>query len=80
MGTSDGAEFQYLTDTLRGSSGSPVLNDEWEVVGLHRASRTLPENVYLKGEMIRYNNLGVRMHAIVRHLPNALRDEIVAAQ
>ena len=58
----------------------PVLNDEWEVVGLHRASRTLPENVYLKGEMIRYNNLGVRMHAIVRHLPNALRDEIVAAQ
>jgi endonuclease G len=80
VGTSDAAEFQYLTDTLRGSSGSPVLSDEWQVVGLHRASRTLPEKVYLKGEMIRYNNVGVRIHAVIRHLPGALRDEIVAAQ
>ena len=28
----------YSTDTDRGSSGSPVLNDQWELVGLHRAS------------------------------------------
>ncbi|WP_438032113.1 trypsin-like peptidase domain-containing protein [Sorangium sp. So ce204] len=26
---------QYLTDTLRGSSGSPVCNELWEVVALH---------------------------------------------
>lgn len=25
----------YLTDTLRGSSGSPVFNSDWEVVALH---------------------------------------------
>jgi len=80
VGTTGEAEFQYLTDTLPGSSGSPVFNDQWQVVGLHRASRTLPEKVYLKGEMIRYNNLGVRIHAIVGHLPAALRNEILAAQ
>jgi V8-like Glu-specific endopeptidase len=26
---------QYLTDTLPGSSGAPVFNDEWQVVALH---------------------------------------------
>ena len=28
----------YATDTDHGSSGSPVLNDQWELVGLHRSS------------------------------------------
>lgn len=27
----------YTTDTQRGSSGSPVTNDKWEVIALHRA-------------------------------------------
>src|SRR5438093_33721 len=30
--------LQYDTDTLRGSSGSPVFNDQWETVALHHAS------------------------------------------
>lgn len=29
---------QYLTDTQEGSSGSPVLNADWDVVALHRCS------------------------------------------
>jgi endonuclease G, mitochondrial len=72
-------EFCYLTDTLPGSSGSPVFNDDWLVVGLHRASQTLPEKVYMKGETIKYNNVGIRIHAILRDLPAALRAEIAAA-
>lgn len=28
----------YVTDTQHGSSGSPVFNDRWELVGLHRRS------------------------------------------
>lgn len=38
-----GAQFvQYLTDTLPGSSGSPVFNDHWEVIALHHAGGDLP--------------------------------------
>ena len=79
VGIKDGGEFHYLTDTLPGSSGSPVFNDDWLVVGLHRASQTLPEKVYMKGETIKYNNVGTQIHAILRHLPAALRAEIAAA-
>jgi len=28
----------YISDTEHGSSGSPVFNDDWEVIALHRAS------------------------------------------
>lgn len=30
--------FHYLTDTEPGSSGSPVFNDDWEVVALHHSA------------------------------------------
>lgn len=36
VGCSD-SRVQYLTDTLPGSSGSPVFNSNWEVVALHHA-------------------------------------------
>lgn len=36
----DGHKIFYLTDTEKGSSGSPVLNDDWKVVALHHAGRT----------------------------------------
>lgn len=32
---SDGRVLQYWTDTEHGSSGSPVFNDRWEIIGLH---------------------------------------------
>ena len=35
--------IQYLTDTLPGSSGSPVFNSSWEVVALHHAGGTLSD-------------------------------------
>lgn len=34
---------QYLTDTEPGSSGSPVFNDQWEVVALHYRGGELAE-------------------------------------
>lgn len=38
--------IQYVTDTLPGSSGSPVFNDKWEVVGVHHAGGTLPMDAH----------------------------------
>jgi endonuclease G len=35
--------LHYMTDTSPGSSGSPVFNDEWEVVALHHASREISD-------------------------------------
>jgi V8-like Glu-specific endopeptidase len=35
--------IQYLTDTLPGSSGSPVFNSVWEVVALHHAGGNLSD-------------------------------------
>src|SRR5215213_4083483 len=40
IGTGDTpAHIRYLTDTESGSSGSPVLNDTWQVIGMHHAFR-----------------------------------------
>ncbi len=36
-GMPEGHFLQYQTDTAPGSSGSPVFNDQWEVVGLHHS-------------------------------------------
>jgi len=33
----DATRIQYVTSTQPGSSGSPVFNDDWQVVGLHHA-------------------------------------------
>jgi V8-like Glu-specific endopeptidase len=33
--------LQYVTDTMPGSSGSPVFNDRWQVVALHHAGGNL---------------------------------------
>jgi endonuclease G len=40
----------YSTDTLRGSSGSPVFSDQWYVVALHR--RGVPETATVKGKKV----------------------------
>lgn len=34
----DNTKIYYQTDTAQGSSGSPVFNDQWQVVGLHHKS------------------------------------------
>jgi V8-like Glu-specific endopeptidase len=35
--------LHYMTDTEPGSSGSPVFDDEWQVVALHHASLTIDD-------------------------------------
>jgi V8-like Glu-specific endopeptidase len=40
--------LQYMTDTLPGSSGSPVFNDSWTVIALHHAGGNVVKN--MRGE------------------------------
>jgi hypothetical protein len=56
---------QYLTDTLPGSSGSPVFNSQWEVVALHRSGGMLREPSTGK---VYYRNEGVYINHIVEWL------------
>ncbi|MBI2689354.1 MAG: trypsin-like peptidase domain-containing protein [Acidobacteria bacterium] len=57
----------YLTDTKFGSSGSPVFNDEWSVVALHRGS-VLAENVKYFNKSTLYVNIGTQIASILNHL------------
>jgi V8-like Glu-specific endopeptidase len=36
--------LQYMTDTLPGSSGSPVFDDSWKVVAIHHAGGNMVKN------------------------------------
>jgi endonuclease G len=51
--------LQYTTDTMGGSSGSPVFNDSWHVVAIHHAAVSVKD----KGKQ-RYVNEGILMSAI----------------
>ena len=61
-------ELRYFTDTMRGSSGSPVCNDLWQVVALHRAEHRLGKSVNFQGKDTAWVNRGVRIDRIIDHL------------
>ncbi len=50
--------LHYLSDTEKGSSGSPVLDDNWQVIGLHRAWDYY--NRYYDGQPIHFSSLGLQ--------------------
>ncbi len=60
--------IHYTTDTEPGSSGSPVLNDQWQVVALHHKAVPAPSQHGDGGEIRWLANEGVRVSAIFNHL------------
>ncbi len=54
--------LQYTTDTLPGSSGSPVLNDDWKVIAIHHAGGNLKIN---KLGQRRFLNEGILISTIL---------------
>jgi V8-like Glu-specific endopeptidase len=72
----DANVLQYVTATDPGASGSPVLNDKWEVVGVHPAGGRLQEPQTRRF----YNrNEGIRVDRILADLPADIRARIEAA-
>jgi endonuclease G len=63
----DATSIRYFTDTDAGSSGSPVCDDQWRVVALHRGTRYASGVSYL-GKATAYVNFGVQIQAILQHL------------
>ncbi|MBT2468395.1 trypsin-like peptidase domain-containing protein [Streptomyces sp. ISL-66] len=78
----DDRDVRYFTDTRGGSSGSPVLTDDWTVVALHRGTRRVSD-VSFQGKSTAFVNVGTQLSAIMRHLQEhnpKVHDEITAAQ
>jgi endonuclease G len=64
--------LHYRTDTEPGNSGSPVLNDQWEVVALHHAGVPSPDGQsWIANEGVRVSVLLMRLAGV--DLPAAQR-------
>jgi V8-like Glu-specific endopeptidase len=61
----DETVVQYITDTLPGSSGSPVFNDNWQVIALHHSGGNIPEP---STNSIHFRNEGIRISAIIKDI------------
>lgn len=82
-----GITLYYAADTLHGSSGSPVFNDQFSLVALHHAGGGHNDTELEDGQPVPEQcNEGIRISAIVdalrvRHdqLPSGLRDLLAEA-
>ena len=71
--------LHYEADTQPGSSGSPVFNDQWELVALHHASVPAPDHP----ELGKFVNEGIRVSRLLAFIGQqtytADRQALVAA-
>jgi endonuclease G len=78
----DDSCVRYFTDTDFGSSGSPVCDDTWRVVALHRGAEFV-KGVNYQGKSNAYVNYGSQIQAVMDDLQARkaeLRGEIAAGQ
>jgi endonuclease G, mitochondrial len=69
-----GRTLYYGADTLGGSSGSPVFNDQFEMVALHHAGGPRNDTLLDTGKPVpRESNEGIRISAIVERLERELK-------
>lgn len=70
VSAADAQQVRYFTDTDYGSSGSPVCDDQWRVVALHRGA--LPaENVTFMGKKEAYVNFGSQISTVLDDIRQA---------
>ena len=78
----DNDTIRYFTDTDFGSSGSPVCDDTWRVVALHRGAQQV-QNVNFQGKDTAFVNFGTqvpRMLDDVKQRAATVHAEILASQ
>jgi V8-like Glu-specific endopeptidase len=63
----DADTLRYYTDTDFGSSGSPVCDDSWRVIALHRGAKHAPGAKY-QGKDEAYVNFGSQIQAVLDDL------------
>jgi len=61
----EGKNLSYFTDTQPGSSGSPVCNDAWQVVALHKAATRHMGSFTYQGRDTQWINIGTPITLIV---------------
>ena len=69
----DEERIQYLTDTLPGSSGSPVFNSNWELIGLHSKGGNICEP---RTGKVFFRNEGINIKTIEKFIRNETSLEI----
>lgn len=67
----DNRVVQYTTSTMPGSSGSPVFNDEFEVIAIHHSGGMLAEPTTQRRYL---RNAGTSMIAVLNDLKTAARE------
>jgi endonuclease G, mitochondrial len=63
----DSETIRYFTDTDFGSSGSPVCDDTWKVIALHRGAK-YTKGVKFQGKETAYVNFGTQTSALLTDL------------
>lgn len=61
-------DLAYYTDTAGGSSGSPVCDDQWQVIALHKASSLSFGTLNFQGKDTVWVNIGTLIRAIIDDL------------
>jgi hypothetical protein len=74
----DATAVRYFTDTDQGSSRSPVCDDRWRVVALHRGS-SYASKVDYQGKDTAYVNCGIQIQAILAGLRATAAAAAIAA-
>lgn len=72
----DGTLLHYLSDTDYGSSGSPVFDNKWKLIGLHHARKSNDQGLRVgNGTPPQYLNEGVKIATIATDLEQRSQKE-----